>query len=238
MSDKLFSFSTEWIVSMDDDLIVINKPSGLLTIPDGYDQDLPCLSRSLEKEFSKIWVVHRLDKETSGLVLFARNSQCHKQLNAQFLQRSVKKLYTAIICGHPKWQYFDIRLPLQIDGDRKHRTVVNTAYGRPARTEENVIRRLEEEVTWVEVFPYTGYTHQIRTHLAALNSPILNDFLYSKSSSATTPNVIRISRIALHASRISFIHPANHLPIEYTAPFPSDFQKLIGNSDSTIGSIW
>jgi 23S rRNA-/tRNA-specific pseudouridylate synthase len=172
-------------------------------------------------------------------VLFARSPHCHKFLNSQFSNRSVKKLYTAIICGHPQWQYFDIRLPLQINGDRKHRTIVNMEHGKPARTEIGVVCWLEEELTWVEVLPHTGYTHQIRAHLAAINSPILNDSLYSKPA----PTKIRyytpcISRIALHAHRIAIVHPANHQLIEFSASFPPDFQKLIGNNVPIPGSLW
>lgn len=224
---------------MDDDLIVVNKPSGLLTIPDGYNQNLPSLSRLLEEEFTKVWVVHRLDKETSGLVLFARSPQSHKFLNSQFSDRRVKKLYAAIICGHPQWQYFDIQLPLQINGDRKHRTIVNLECGKPARTEIGVINRLEEGLTWIEALPHTGYTHQIRAHLAATNFPILNDSLYSQPAPTKTLYYSPyISRIALHAHRIAFIHPTRYQSVEYSAPFPHDFLKLIGDSTPIPGSLW
>ncbi|MCC6146478.1 MAG: RluA family pseudouridine synthase [Anaerolineaceae bacterium] len=227
MDTKLSPFSPEWIIAIDDDLIIVNKPSGLRTIPDGYDRTLPCLSWLLEQKFAPIWVIHRLDKDTSGVVVFARSREAHRFLNIQFSKREVKKIYAAVIVGSPSWSYLDIHLPLQVNGDRRHRTIASLKSGKPARTEVEIIRRSENGLTLIKVSPHSGYTHQIRAHLAAIGTPILNDTLYSKP--ATHPNIpsfFPMPRLALHASNIAFVHPGKNHPVEYSAPFPADFQFI------------
>ncbi len=161
----------------DDDLVIVNKPAGLLTIRDGYSASLPYLLRSLEVHYGRLWVVHRLDKETSGIVVFARNSQSHRILNQQFENRQVKKIYHALVNGSPKWNEKTAALPLRVNGDRRHRTIVDPTRGKPARTELWVLKRWKE-VSLIGAIPLTGYTHQIRAHLSAEGFPILADSLY------------------------------------------------------------
>lgn len=222
-----FAFSHDWIISIDDDIIVINKPAGLLTIPDGYNPTLPCLSRLLGTEYPGTLVVHRLDKDTSGLVVIARNKESHRQLNIQFTERRVKKNYHAITHGIPEWINSKVNLPLLVNGDRRHRTVVDYEKGKPAVTEVNVIRHLSDRYSSMQAIPHTGYTHQIRAHLAAIGFPIIFDPLYSNNIPVYTANQTHPSRLALHAKWISFTHPAQNINVQFEAPDPPDFQHFI-----------
>jgi tRNA pseudouridine32 synthase / 23S rRNA pseudouridine746 synthase len=157
----------EILLYTDETLLVVNKPAGLLSIADGYRPDLPHLARLLQAEFGRVWVVHRLDKDTSGVMLFARDAQTHRELNTQFEQRVVQKEYHAILAGMPEWEQIEIDLPLRVNGDRKHRTVIDHQNGKPARTSARVLERLGL-FSLIAAAPHTGYTHQVRAHFAAL----------------------------------------------------------------------
>jgi RluA family pseudouridine synthase len=165
------------VVLEDEALLVINKPPGLLSIPDGYDPSLPHLAGLLQERYGRVWVVHRLDKDTSGVMLFARSADAHRALNQQFEERKTRKEYHAVCVGMPEWETLSITLPLRVNGDRRHRTVIDHQTGKPAETDAAVLQRLGV-FTLVSALPHTGYTHQIRTHLAAMALPILDDPLY------------------------------------------------------------
>lgn len=211
------------ILFLDDSLIVVNKPSGLLTIRDGYNPDLPTVKSILEKDFGRCWIVHRLDKETSGALIVARNELSHRNLNISFGNRQIHKIYHAIISGTPPEKEFDITLPLRIDGDRRHRTVVDFENGKHATSHIEVIT-FYKECSLVSVKPESGYTHQIRVHLSSSGFPILGDALYRNDKSLQL-NII--DRTALHASQISFIHPVSNLPNTIRADYPDDFQLAL-----------
>jgi RluA family pseudouridine synthase len=218
----------------DESLLVIDKPSGLRSIPDGYNRSLPCLSAMLQKAFDRVWVVHRLDKDTSGVILFARSADVHRELNQQFERRKIKKEYHAITVGMPAWESLTISLPLTIDGDRKHRTVIDHQAGKPAETDVAVLQPLGV-FTLLAAFPHTGYTHQIRAHLAAVALPLLNDPLYKSLEPDTQAQInarqqipgLPIQRLALHAYQITFIHPATGETVTAQAPYPQDFRETI-----------
>jgi RluA family pseudouridine synthase len=220
------------IVYEDEYLLGINKPAGLLTIRDGYDASLPYVARLLENDFGKLWTVHRLDRDTSGILLLARNSECHRILNTAFESRQVRKIYHAVVVGNPAWSETLAEMPLMVDGDRRHRTVVSSTSGKPARTELRVLQR-RPDYSLIEAHPLTGYTHQIRAHLAALGFPILSDNLYGdkpKSTSAAAENSqtnVPISRLALHAFSIQFPHPVTTLEMSLSAPYPDDFKSAL-----------
>jgi tRNA pseudouridine32 synthase / 23S rRNA pseudouridine746 synthase len=222
------------ILYEDKAIIAINKPAGLRTIVDGYDPALPHLAGLLREEFGAIWVVHRLDKETSGIVLFAHTPEAHQQLNLQFRTREMRKEYHALVLGLADWQKRSISLALKVDGDRSHRTVVNETAGKPAETDLEVLQ-LFQSISYLAVLPHSGYTHQIRTHLAAIGLPILHDPLYkSRQPETSAQNQARdllpslpIQRLALHASQITFRHPQSGVTQSISAPEPADFIQTI-----------
>jgi RluA family pseudouridine synthase len=235
---------TGLILWADETLLAVNKPAGLRAIPDGYDAALPALNRLLESQYGHVWIVHRLDKNTSGVILYARNPEAHRSLSMQFAQRETGKSYHAIVVGSPPWDAFTIDYPLIVNGDRSHRTIAllpeevhkhdraeqKSALAKPAQTNLRLLRR-SGGYSLVEAQPLTGYTHQIRAHLAALGLPILADPLYrslhgtvtqKNTPTLSTPD-FAIQRLALHALSIKFFHPASGHVITLHAPYPEDY---------------
>ena len=213
---------------IDDNLIVINKPSGLLSIQDGYNDDLPNLFELLKKFYGSVLIVHRLDKDTSGVIVFARNAKTHKQLNVQFTEREVYKEYHALIKYPPYWSKAIIRYPLRINADRKHRTRVDTNHGKPAQTTCQVVERYSTSAL-IQATPSTGYTHQIRAHLSAINHPIVGDRIYGIAQKITENDPL-MNRPALHASAIRFV--LDNASFSFTAPYPKDFLDVLERNKS------
>lgn len=211
------------ILYQDELIFAINKPSGLLTIRDGYNPDLPTVKSILESEFGRCWIVHRLDKETSGILLVARNEAAHRKLSMAFENHQIQKIYHAIINGIPSVKEILINLPLKIDGDRKHRTIVDQVNGKPAKSYVQVLESYEK-CSLVSIIPESGYTHQIRTHLSYSGYPILGDKLYQKTK---YPMTELIGRTALHAYQITFKNPLTNAPVTIQAGYPEDFQKTL-----------
>jgi tRNA pseudouridine32 synthase / 23S rRNA pseudouridine746 synthase len=214
------------IIYLDDSIVVINKPPGLLSIQDGYHPELPFAKKILEEQFGRVWVVHRLDRETSGLMIFARNAEAHRRLNDQFEHRKVHKCYHALIRGVPSWDELTIDLKLHINGDRRHRTVIDDIRGKPASTSISVLSRFTIN-SLVEAKPNTGYTHQIRCHLCAVGYPILGDSLYTLKDQHTPPESLFIQRTALHAYSAVFSHPISNSEMSLIAPYPQDFMDAL-----------
>jgi RluA family pseudouridine synthase len=210
-------------------LLCINKPAGLLSIRDGYDPHLPYVSALLEPRYGKMWIVHRLDRETSGVFLLARSPESHRLMNEAFEGRQVHKAYHAIALGHPTWDYKQANFPLKVDADRRHRTLVRPSGGKPAQTNFRVIKS-SDNYTLLEAQPLSGYTHQIRAHAFALGFPILADSLYSlgKQFLKSGETQAAISRLALHAYTLEFRHPITGLDMRLTAPYPDDFRSALG----------
>lgn len=215
---------------MDDALVVIDKPAGLLSLPDGYDPSIPYLQKLLEPEFGKLWIVHRLDRETSGVLVLARSAEAHHKLNDQFSDRQVRKTYHALVFGFPAWHETQIDSPLRKNGDRQHRTVVDYQYGKPASTSLRVLE-IFNSTALIEARPHTGYTHQIRAHLASIGLPLIGDSLYGHRAEAliqAPPSVDHvIARVALHALEICFTHPFTGETMAFHAPYPEDFSNAI-----------
>ncbi|MFC2065122.1 RluA family pseudouridine synthase [Chloroflexota bacterium] len=200
----------------DEDILIINKPPGLSAIAEGWQPESPNLIKLLSNIHGRLWVVHRLDKNTSGVMVCAKNAESHRSLNIQFEKRQVNKHYHAILEGVPEWKFAIADQSLRINSGRSHRTVVDTIHGKAASSSFKILKTIKHYST-VEVSPITGRTHQVRVHSANLGFPILGDLLYGGHKNKY------IDRMALHAQLISFSHPrTNHL-MEITAPYPSDF---------------
>ncbi|MGB9672532.1 MAG: RluA family pseudouridine synthase [Anaerolineales bacterium] len=221
------AYIQEWILFADEYLIVLNKPAGLRSLPDGYNPSAEHLLSLLQPFFGKLWIVHRLDKDTSGVIVLTRTPEAHRSLNQQFEQRTVKKIYHAIIHGKPSWREMDITDPLKTNGDRRHRTVIDYAQGKMAQTHCRVLEYFPNNAL-VELHPKTGRTHQLRTHLAYIHHPILGDQLYTPAEIKKTQIcTMDIERLALHAYSIQFTHPTSNQPLEFSAPYPPDFRACL-----------
>ena len=217
------------IIFEDQYLICINKPSGLLSIRDGYDPSLPYAANLLEPHYGKLWIVHRLDRGTSGTFVLARTKESHATLNMAFEHRQVHKTYHAIVTGRPPWDEYLADMPLKIDGDRNHRTVVDRLAGKPAQTKFRLIKS-SADFSFVEACPLTGYTHQIRAHLLASGFPILSDPLYALRSGKPESRsvvVLLIPRMALHAYALDFRHPFTGIDLHLKADYPEDFLNAL-----------
>ncbi|MDR0403339.1 MAG: RNA pseudouridine synthase [Treponema sp.] len=169
------------IVYEDENLIAVNKASGISVGRERWEEEAQRLDRLLAERTPKLYTVHRIDKETSGLVVFAKNAETHKTLSAAFESRRVEKIYTAVVHGRPAWPGGGIEcsLPLLPDGNKKHLTIIDKYRGKASRTNFSLLLSAGN-YSVVEARPATGRTHQIRVHLAALGHPIVCDFLYGK----------------------------------------------------------
>ncbi len=208
------------ILYSDPSILVVNKPAGVSVLPDGWEKDSTYLLQQLEGEYGKLWVVHRLDKVTSGVMIFARNGDAHRALNLQFEGREVKKIYHAILTGLPPWDEHTAKHPLRVNVGHSHRTTVDITKGKPSETHFRIRERFTTACL-VEASPKTGRTHQIRVHAYALGFPLLGDSLYS------APETNLIKRPALHAHSIEFQHPFTGEPLAFSALYPPDFEQAL-----------
>ena len=199
----------------DDDLVVVNKPAGLLSVPgkEVRDSVLTRLKKCYPHATGPL-LVHRLDMATSGLLLAAKNTATHKALQQQFEQRSVEKCYVAVLSKRlPEHQSRGtIELPLRVDIDDRPRQMVCFNHGKPAKTHWEIISR-QQASTRVYFYPLTGRTHQLRVHAAhqdGLDAPIVGDALYGTTA----------ERMLLHAERLGFTHPVTGEQLEVEAPVP------------------
>jgi tRNA pseudouridine32 synthase / 23S rRNA pseudouridine746 synthase len=208
------------ILYEDPSLLVVDKPAGLSVLPDGWEQDSQYLVRLLEEQYGRIFIVHRLDKITSGVMVFAREAEAHRTLNIQFETHEAQKTYHAILEGNPKWEEKTVKYPLRANVGHKHRTVVDDKNGKPSETRFRVIKWYEEAAL-VEAKPMTGRTHQIRVHAYALGHPLVEDVLYGSRDQ------YGLERPMLHAQTLSFLHPGTNERVKFSAPHPPDFEEAL-----------
>ncbi|MBL8079682.1 MAG: RluA family pseudouridine synthase [Anaerolineales bacterium] len=214
------------IIHQDDQILVINKPANLPVLPDGWDKEAPYLVQMLEEKYEKVWVVHRIDKITSGIIIFALTAEAHRSLNIQFEKHQVEKKYHAIVNGNPPWEEKVTKFPLRVNVGHKHRTMVDNKNGVRSETRLKVLKR-NQATALVEAMPMTGRTHQIRVHLYALGYPLLGDILYS------APETDLIARPALHAYSLSFMHPVSNQLMTCIAPYPDDFIQALNKKSQS-----
>jgi 23S rRNA pseudouridine1911/1915/1917 synthase len=215
-----------------DDLLVLNKPPGLLVHP-GAGRAHGTIVNALLYHYPEIGgvggaerpgIVHRLDKDTSGCLLVAKSDVAYQVLGRQFQTRQVKKTYLALVHGSMRGGRGKVTLPIGRHERERKRMGVRTKKGREAETTYQVLRS-GPECTLVQVMPITGRTHQIRVHLSAVGHPVLGDRVYGGRRERKSR--WKVPRQLLHAWKLAFTHPRTGEPVESIAPIPHDFQKIV-----------
>lgn len=201
------------ILHEDAQLIVVDKPAGLLSVPGKGPDKADCLIARLQLIYPRVLLVHRLDGDTSGVIVFARTSAAQVALAGQFERRETAKTYAARVWGEVAADRGTVDLPLIVDWPNRPRQHVNLATGRPAITDWEVLVRAHGE-TRMRLMPHTGRSHQLRVHMQAIGHPILGDSLYATGAAAAHP------RLMLHAEALAFIHPETGARVEFRAPPP------------------
>ena len=210
------------ILWQDEHLLLIDKPSGLLSLSGKHPQNLDSVHYRLVQAFPGCTLVHRLDFGTSGLMVVARNKAINAALCQQFSQRSVEKVYSALLCGHVENDEGVIDAPIAKDPALFPLMSICAITGKPARSRYRVMERFYQEtglpLTRVELTPETGRTHQLRIHCQRLGHPILGCDLYG---GLDVPGAENAPRLMLHASELNFIHPVSGEPVNarHAAPF-------------------
>lgn len=200
----------------DSALLVVNKPSGLLSVPGRGDDKADCLARRVGGDYPDALIVHRLDMETSGLIVLARGKEAHRALSIGFQNREVTKRYVALVDGLLEPACGEIDLPMITDWPNRPRQKVDFDIGKASLTRFRVLAHdLERELTRVELHPETGRSHQLRVHLMSRGHAILGDALYaSPAVRAKAP------RLLLHAEFLAFAHPDRGETISVTCAAP------------------
>ena len=208
--------STPPILHQDSHVVVFDKPSGLLSVPGIGPQKADCLASRAAAAVDGARIVHRLDRDTSGVILLARDADSHRELSRQFHDREVVKGYQAIVAGRVLGEEGLIDAPMRKDIERPPRHLVDPVSGKSARTGWRVLERMDDpERTRLAFNPETGRSHQLRVHALQLGHAILGDDLYAP------PDVVGLSdRLLLHAESLVFTHPATGRRMEVRAEVP------------------
>ena len=211
--------------------LAVDKPPGVTVIPARGEDPEHSLRRTLERlRGERLWVVHRIDRDTSGVVLFARDAATHRALSLAFEGREVSKRYLAVTHGVPVPSSGTINLPLHAARKGKMRPAApGEAGARTAVTDYRVCRRWDSPagpIALVELFPRTGRQHQIRVHLRAVGAPLLADPLYGSREAA-----LGMERLALHAAALAFPDPVSGTEVTVEAPLPLDLSALLERLD-------
>jgi RluA family pseudouridine synthase len=226
------------IVHEDSSIVVLSKPAGVYTIPDRYDKKALNLYHYLKEKYGTIFTVHRLDKDTSGVIVFAKTAEAHKNLNTQFEKHEVKKLYHIIIEGTFRENEMDIDIPIAPSPVKKGLSMPS-ARGKESLTRLRVLERFRT-ATFCEVDLVTGRHHQIRVHCSTIGHPLLIDDLYGNKKEFFLSSIKRkfnlkkncdekpiISRITMHAKHLQFKHPLSNEEVSYDCDYPKDFTALL-----------
>ena len=190
------------IVFQDDQIIVAVKPNGLLSVPGRAPEHKDCLITRIQQDRPEALTVHRLDCETSGLVVLACNKESQRELSRQFHDRETQKRYVAMVDGLVSENEGEINVPLMKDWPNRPKQKIDYEQGKSAQTHYKVLNRTNDE-TRIELIPITGRTHQLRVHMLSLGHPILGDSLYG-----TEQCLAKSPRMLLHALELGFHHPS------------------------------
>jgi tRNA pseudouridine32 synthase/23S rRNA pseudouridine746 synthase len=205
------------IIHLDERIIVLDKPSGLLSVPGIGPDKQDCLATRVAADHPGARIVHRLDRDTSGVIVMARDAQAHRALSLQFQERQVQKRYVAVVQGVVAQDHGEIDLPLRKDMDAGPvpRHIVDHEQGRRAFTHWTVTKRGNDR-TRLELRPITGRSHQLRVHLKSIGHPILGDDLYAPPEALAMAD-----RLMLHAVSLWIVHPGTSAPmtLESKCPF-------------------
>ncbi|MBN2089820.1 RluA family pseudouridine synthase [candidate division KSB1 bacterium] len=230
------------IVFEDDSIVVIDKPAHLLAIPDHWDKELPNVWHILQEKSPqhKIFVVHRLDAETSGLMIYAKNPEAHRLLCQNFEKHEVQKIYFALVDGNFKELAGKIELPLMEKPNSPGKMIISSR-GKTAVTNWKVLEQFRG-YSLLEVSPETGRMHQIRVHLKGIGHPLAIDSKYGESQAIflsqlkpkytlKTEEIEKplMDRLTLHAGKLTFYHPDTRKQIQFESELPKDFRSLIRN---------
>jgi 23S rRNA pseudouridine1911/1915/1917 synthase len=229
---------------VDDDFVIVNKPAGMV-VHAGAGHAHGTLVNALLHRLGKLsgaggalrpGIVHRLDKDSSGALVVARNDPAHEHLAEQFRARNVRKIYLALVHGKMPRDSGTITLPISRDARRRTRMTARGSKGRHARTDWRVIARLDR-CTLIEAALHTGRTHQIRAHFAAIGHPVVGDTLYGapRGLRAGTRNLPFLERNFLHATRLGFSHPSSGAWVEVRAPLPGDLRVYFEQIAASLG---
>jgi len=225
------------VIFEDADILVVNKPSGITVIPDRIHTERETVQRILEKQYGKLFVVHRIDRGTSGLLCFARNEAAHRHISLQFQNHTVQKFYTAIVKGRLTETTGTINAPIAENMVRSGTMLIHKR-GKEAITHYTVLEQFRSAAL-VSVEIKTGRTHQIRVHFNYIGHPLLVDEVYGETPAFYFSSIKRnykssgeeerptISRLTLHASRLTFIHPTKLAEVTFEAPLPHDMDTVV-----------
>ena len=201
------------LVYRDDYIAVVNKPSGLLSVPGNQPQYYDSAMSRVKEKYGFCEPAHRLDMATSGILLFALSKAADRELKRQFREREPKKYYQALVWGHLEHDHGVVELPLICDWENRPRQKICFERGKRAVTFYDVLQRYPNNTTRVKLMPITGRSHQLRLHMLALGHPILGDKFYSHpQAKALSP------RLCLHAESLQIQHPITGEMMEFTAP--------------------
>lgn len=215
MPGRSMPLSEITILHEDPAFLVVCKPSMLLSVPGRAEDNKDCLITRLQNNgYPEARIVHRLDWETSGLLVLGRNADSHRELSRQFHDRETEKRYIALCWGQPDTETGQIDLPLRYDPPTKPRHVVDHEHGKHAQTFWRVIERLPE-YSRVELTPITGRSHQLRVHMLSIGHPLLGDQLYAHGEALNA-----CPRLALHAARLGINHPETGERMIFDSPAP------------------
>lgn len=222
------------VIYEDEDYAVVEKEAGVLTIPDRYKPELFNLYTALNEKYGKIFIVHRLDKDTSGVIVFAKNAEAHRDLSIKFEKGEARKTYLAVIKGIPEKESGTIDLPLAPLKNYKNIMAVNYKIGKKSVTTYKILQKYKG-YSLAEVKLLTGRMHQIRAHFRAIGNPLALDTLYTDKhkQSITSGEILNtpdnrelISRLTLHAAQIQF-ESIKNIKLKFGAPLPNDMSLLI-----------